>query len=945
MCSTRKILLLFLILSFSIGLYAWRGFYSLEPSTLQTTRADSLTGFDILKYTVDLRIDDVNQYIEGSVEALVLAEDELSQMQYRLEGGNLAVTSVLVNGAVSAFTHEAGIISIPLQMSSGAEFSTKVYYQGNPGNSPSPYNIGLKFTPSSFYTLSNPDAGRLYMPTYDHPWDKALIEWRLTVREDWLAAANGIRQSITDNGDGTRTHHWISQFPVATYVMGFAAAPYIEFHQQAGEIPIQNFVLPSQLANAQVDFANVPRMIAYFSEIFGPYPFEKYGHMVVNMSTYAAMEHQTMTTFGAQYLDGQQGYESIVAHELAHQWYGNYLTPITMREVWLKECFATYSEALWVHHNEGWEAAKAYLKESIQDYYITWEDRNGPRTIFNPEYNMMFAPPTYEKSASVLHMLRLKMGDAAFFPFIRALLTTYPNGNINTAEFIALAQAHSGLDLTQFFNQWIYSPGVPNAEVCVFHNGSTQAKVYARSISPTATNFELDLPLALPGLIDSLVVIATPEWQENYTTSSTAGQITQVQIDPSNWVLLRQKSEIRMQLLSCLPYDGAVKLSWLPLAADIPLAGYQVWRGDGASFELISDAVITGLDYTDSEVQNGTSYHYYVCAVDIEGYISLPSNPMQATPIDFPFDLGMLVVNETRNGTGAAISPTSAEVSAFYAAALEGFSYSEWDYAMEGAPDLAKLSRHPLILWHSDDFSEHLLLDNQDLIGSYVLSGGKILISGWKYPSVFSEALSSQFLAGIVPMYYNSAVMISLYSDTYPTLYPDPAKLAPAWNNMLPMSFTFEGAGDAFYRANMTAVSGGQDQPAGIRVEENGSLLLLGFPLYFMQAEGTRGFLQSILPELYPGLVPVDPYTLPVALECNPNPFLAEQGLDLKLNNAVAKHLKLYNLRGQLLYSSVAEGSELFVVPFQMQKLPVGTYIVEVSHDRGKSRRKVLMLK
>jgi aminopeptidase N len=135
--------------------------------------------------------------------------------------------------------------------------------------------------------------------------------------------------------------------------MGFAAAPYVEFNQQAGNLPIQNFVLPGQLNNAQADFANVPEMISYFSSIYGPYPFEKYGHMVVNMSTYAAMEHQTMTTFGSQYLNGQQTYESIVAHELTHQWYGNYLTPLTMREVWLKESFATYSKRF------GWRITRA----------------------------------------------------------------------------------------------------------------------------------------------------------------------------------------------------------------------------------------------------------------------------------------------------------------------------------------------------------------------------------------------------------------------------------------------------------------------------------------------------------------------------------------------------------------------------------------------------------
>ena len=162
-----------------------------------------------------------------------------------------------------------------------------------------------------------------------------------------------------------------------------------------------------------------------------------------------------------------------------------------------QESFATYSEFLWEAHHGGWQAGCDYLRDEIQQYYITCENNNGPHTIFNPEYNLMFAPPTYQKSASVLHMLRLKMGNAAFFQFIRSILTTYPGGNINTAEFISLAEQACGQDLSQFFLQWIYSPGIPNAELSVFANPSGTTRVRASSSSPTSTLFDLDIPLRI----------------------------------------------------------------------------------------------------------------------------------------------------------------------------------------------------------------------------------------------------------------------------------------------------------------------------------------------------------------------------------------------------------------------------------------------------------------
>ncbi len=901
-----KSLLLALLALLATGLGATQPFWSLEPSTRQIERADSLTGFDITKYVINLEIDTQSQHINGMVEAQVTPEWAISSIAYELEGDSLQVSQVLLNDAPVAFTHTNGIVSIPLPPAQRNPFVTKVYYSGRPDRSPAPYNIGLIFTPAAVYTLSNPDAGRYYWPSYDHPWDKALVDWNITLRSDWLAAANGIRTGITDNGDGTRTHHWVSSSPIATYVMGFAAAPYIEFLQQTGDLPIQNFVLPGQLNNAQADFANVPEMIDFFSSVYGAYPFEKYGHMVVPMTTYAAMEHQTMTTFGAAYLTGDQNYESIVAHEVTHQWYGNLVTPITMREVWLKESFATYSEFLWEAHHEGWEAGCDYLRDNIQQYYISWANSNGPQTIFDPEYNMMFAPPTYEKSASVLHMLRLKMGNDAYFNFIRSILTGYPGGNINTAEFIDLAESACGEDLTQFFQQWIYSPGIPDASFTVLHNDSGLAKIIGTSISPTSTQFHLEVPIRIPGsaVADSVVVLATPEGYINYFPIALSDDVGSIQIDPNHWVLTRSFTQNTMQLATCLAYDGAVDLSWNPFGGGIPLAGYHVFRRNfpDGEFIRVTDAPLNALNYTDSSVTNGHPYEYYVTAVDLEGFRSLPSNLMLTTPIDFPFDQGFLLVDETRHGNGANISPTDQMVDDFYAYVLGDFSYTVRDLESQDPLSLSQLSHHPFILWHCDDFTDMQIIYYQDHLGSYLLSGGTLLISGWKYPSQFETAFLNRFLPGITPLLNNSAVLVSAQSDVYPDLHPDPAKLAAPWSGMLPMSYVFAGATDALYRAEMVDDGANDDEPLAIRVQAGGTMVLLGFPLYFMLQDEVRGFLGQLIPELYPG-VEVDDGLSPsasLALSCAPNPFATE----LRISCQAAKagetvEIGIYNLRGQ----------------------------------------------
>ncbi|HNX38246.1 MAG TPA: M1 family aminopeptidase [Candidatus Cloacimonadota bacterium] len=912
--SRWQMICLIIVIMIGLGTGKARGnqpFWSMEPSDRIIDRADSLTGFDVTKYVVNLTINDQTHFIEGVVEAQVTSESDLSSISYELTGGTLAVTQVRVNNVPSTFTHQDGVITIPLNQASGTQFTTKIYYSGVPGNSPAPYNIGLKWTTNSCYTLSNPDAGRYFWPSYDHPWDKALVDWHIKVRSDWLVAANGLRTGITDNGDGTRTHNWVCASPVATYVMGFACAAFTEINQMAGDLPIQNFVPSGLVNNATADFANLPEMISHFSSLFGPYPFEKYGHMVVSMSTYAAMEHQTMTTFGSQYIDGQQTNESIVAHELAHQWYGNYLTPITMREVWLKESFATYSEFLWEAHHHGWQVACDYLRDEIQQYYINWENSNGPHTIFNPEYNLMFAPPTYEKSASVLHMLRLKMGNENFFTFIRALLTTYPNSNINTQEFIALAEQSSGLDLTQFFQQWIYSPGIPDARVYVFSNSTGQGRSYGFSSSPTTTAFTLDVPLRIPGsaVADSVVIIASPTGAVTDFALSAGADIGAAQVDPDHWVLARIMMKMQLQLNTCLPYNGAVTLGWSPIALNVPIRGYYIFRKalpDGM-FSRITPEPLTVLNWTDHSVTNGISYEYYVSAVDNDNYISAPSNSMTGTPIAFPFDQGFLVVDETRDGTGAAISPNDQMVDDFYSSVLQNYEFSQWDYVSQGAPTLSTLSHHPLVLWHSEDFSDQQLLFTQDMLGSYVLSGGNLLISGWKYPSVFSTGFISQFLPGISLSYHNSAVLVSAQSAVYPVLYPDPAKLTASWNGMIPMSYTFPGAGTTLYTAEISNAGEGDGEPLAIKLTQNGSMLLLGFPLYFMQESGVRNFLDQVLPELYPPVSLNDPAQTPVIprLMLSPNPFTDQMKITVMHAKTSTSQLYIYNLRGQLVRTMI----------------------------------------
>ncbi len=956
----EKMVLIWLLCFTALGvtnLSAMQKFWSDEPSTQRVERYDSLTGFDITKYIQTIKINDVSHYIEGNIKAFVTSESNLAEMKYELMGGTLAVTQVLVNDSVSTYTHTNGVITIPVNFTPGQQFTTNVFYSGVPALSPSPYSIGMKFNTTGVYTLSNPDAGRYYWPCYDHPWDKALLDQNITVRSDWLVAGQGTRTGITDNGNGTRTHHWSLASPVATYVIGFAAAAFVEFNQMAGNVPIQNFVLQSDLADAQVSFSHVPDMISFFSDYYGPYPFEKYGMAGISISPYAAMEHNTMTLLTASLITGTYSGENTIAHELGHQWFGGAVTPLSMAEVWLKEGFAVYSEFLFKHHYYGWSTALSYLWSSIQSYFLSYESSHPTSVMYDPPYNSLFTPCTYEKGASVIHMMRLRMGNPTFESFIHTWFNTYNGSNVVSAEFEAMAEQVSGLDFTQFFHQWVYSPGIPSAKLTYFTDGVGQAKIVGQTTSSSSTQFDIDIPLKLANsaLLDSVVVRATPEGFTNLVPyAPAADNLAQIQIDPNHWVLNRGFSVNTFQLTLCAPADHRVTLTWNALASPVPLLGYNVYRRripEGAWMRLNMFPLAT-FSYTDLTALNGYTYQYYVTAKEEGGFESLPTNIMTATPIEFPFDWGFLVVDETRDGTGTVFNPTDQSVDSFYASVLSSMPFTQWDYNGVGSPTLSTLSHYPLVLWHCDDYSDFQLDENLSTLASYVISGGKLLISGWKYPGALPQEFFDQWLNGVVPQIINNPQLISAQSDYYQDLHPDPDKLTPLWNGMLSMAYVFPEATQFFYTAEVQDSLTGQGLPLAVRADNNGTLVMLGFPLYYMLEDEVRAFLEQLLPQLWAQVPVVDAYNLITAEElpliCYPNPCSDRLYLRLSGKSSPDGVISLYNIKGQLIKRwQCLDNKELVWDGRDSGERPVadGVYLIRISDGKQQRSRRITLIR
>jgi hypothetical protein len=326
----------------------------------------------------------------------------------------------------------------------------------------------------------------------------------------------------------------------------------------------------------------------------------------------------------------------------------------------------------------------------------------------------------------------------------------------------------------------------------------------------------------------------------------------------------------------------------------------------------LNDTPLELLTYTDTSALNGNTYQYRIAAVDTESFESQPTNTLNATPIEFPFDWGFLVVDETRDGAGTTLNPTDQMVDVFYNFCFENFAHANWDVASQGTPSLNNLSHYPLVFWHSDDYTEFLIDDVINTLGSYVVSGGKLVVSGWKYPSALPQSFFDAWFGGVVPTLINSPVLVSAQSqnEMYPDLYPDPDKLTSIWNGMLSMSYVFPGATNVLYTAEISDGGTGNGEPIAIRTDNNGTLILFGIPLYYMMQMQVYLGLGNLLVELYPELANDDDSVIPVplAMQCYPNPF--SENLTIRLNEKTATPVKIsvYNLKGQKVKEWISAG-------------------------------------
>jgi aminopeptidase N len=230
----------------------------------------------------------------------------------------------------------------------------------------------------------------------------------------------------------------------------------LETSKSENGVPIRNYFPTGSPEAMRRPFARQGEMIDYFSDRFGAYPFEVYGALVIDTAFGAALETQTMSIFSKAMIDPNEpeGSESVVAHELAHQWFGDSVSLVDWRDIWLNESFATYAQGLWTEHTKGPEARDQWVRDIYA--YVT-ENRQSMTPPGEPSSDRLFNAGVYYWGALALHALRLEVGDEIFFEVLQTYHQRFKGGNARTADFIAVAEEVSGKELGAFFDRWLYS--------------------------------------------------------------------------------------------------------------------------------------------------------------------------------------------------------------------------------------------------------------------------------------------------------------------------------------------------------------------------------------------------------------------------------------------------------------------------------------------------------
>ena len=417
------------------------------------------SGYRVTHYHLTLDYRPGSGRLGGRAQIYAIADEDLAG--FSLDFSGLRTNRVLVSGEPPArYTHNGDKLRIrpAAPIPAGRSFDVDVRYTGTPKpiRTKEWGELGWDTLDDGALVASQPIGAPSWFPCNDHPSDKASYLISVTTASPYTVVASG---ELVSRRVGAGSTTWVYHQPAhtPTYLVSVQIGQYELVDLDGGQVPQRAAVPPRLITAFGHDFGRQPDMVEEFGRLFGPYPFGEYTVVVTDDELDVPVEAQGMSIFGANHVDGRRTAERLVAHELAHQWFGNSVTVADWRHIWLNEGFATYAEWLWSERSGG-EPAKVRAKLARVKLAAQPQDL----VLADPGVKRMFDDRVYQRGALTLQALRDTMGDAKFFELLRTWTTLHRHGTVTTQAFTELAQRHAHTPLTALFNAWLLQPALPN---------------------------------------------------------------------------------------------------------------------------------------------------------------------------------------------------------------------------------------------------------------------------------------------------------------------------------------------------------------------------------------------------------------------------------------------------------------------------------------------------
>jgi aminopeptidase N len=519
-------------------------FYSFFNCDFSYAQDYSHPVIDVQHYTFSLLLNDENDLIRGETDISLLflqkaSSFDLDLVKKNASGKGMIVTAVTAAGEPVQFNQDDQRIHISAAANPGDTLHYLVKYEGIPAD-------GLiidknKYGHRSFFGDNWPNRAHYWLPCIDNPIDKASVDFIITAPEHYQVIANGLQVEENNLPNHQKLTHWKETVALPVKVMVIGAADFaVNYAGDVDCIPVSSWIYPEDKDKGFYDYAQAKDILPFFIQQVGPYAYRKLAN-VQSKTRFGGMENASAIFYSENSIHGDRQTEALLAHEIAHQWFGNSVTEKSWPHVWLSEGFATYMEHLYFENRHGLDILQKELMEDRAKVIAFSKTRNTAivDSTVNHDFFELLNANSYQKAGWVLHMLRRKLGDTVFWKGIRAYYMQYAGKNADTEDFRKVMETVSNTDLQSFFQQWLYTAGQPLLRTNITYDTKKKtAVITVEQLQGPLFNFPLELLIGSANARQRKTMDIQD--RKNTITIAITGPVT-VQLDPDVNLLFEQQ--------------------------------------------------------------------------------------------------------------------------------------------------------------------------------------------------------------------------------------------------------------------------------------------------------------------------------------------------------------------------------------------------------------------